>query len=390
LIAGTKNDPAWFDFGLSDAQEERAIRLHRESIVFDLVSQHAGMNIIGHYSPELQTAFRNMMADPKNGYAESVWWPYELSRTGQSDLIKEWYRQSGLTCGTYPIVVYDKDRDPLWNQVDAINARYANLPWMRYVTTAAEIRQVKHDGVVAFYAFWQPYFPPPQELKFFDVAYAKGLRSFMLTYNLMNNIGVGCTERVDAGLSRYGIDVVRHFNDIGMVVDVSHCGHLTTMDACRHSTKPVNANHTAARGVHLHARAKSDDALRAIADTGGVIGVTAIPFILSREPEPTIERMLDHIDHVAALVGWQHVAIGTDWPLQAPEKCVSPVFSPKNRLMGFRDEDGVDMSKRLVGYEDCRDRPSITRGLVKRGYDDAQIRGILGANALRVFAEVCG
>ena len=143
----------------------------------------------------------------------------------------------------------------------------------------------------------------------------------MLTYNRMDNIGIGCTERVDAGLSMFGIDVVKHCNDLGMIVDVSHCGHLTTMDACRHSKKPVNANHTAARSVYVHARGKSNEALRAIADTGGVIGVVAVPFFLSRADSPTIEHMFDHVDYIAGLVGWQHVAIGTDWPLQAPD-CV--------------------------------------------------------------------
>jgi membrane dipeptidase len=81
------------------------------------------------------------------------------------------------------------------------------------------------------------------------MAFSQGLRSLMLTYNLMDNVGVGCTERVDAGLSMFGVDLVKHCNELGMIVDVSHCGHLTTMDACRHSKKPVNANHTAARTV---------------------------------------------------------------------------------------------------------------------------------------------
>jgi hypothetical protein len=81
-----------------------------------------------------------------------------MSREGKSDLVKEWYRQSGLTCGTSPIVVYDKDRDPAWERVDAINAGHADLPWMRYVTTTAGIRRAKRDGVVPFYAFWQPVF----------------------------------------------------------------------------------------------------------------------------------------------------------------------------------------------------------------------------------------
>jgi membrane dipeptidase len=221
------------------------------------------------------------------------------------------------------------------------------------------------------------------------VAYAKGLRSLMLTYNRMDHVGVGCTERVDAGLSMFGIDVVKHCNEIGMIVDVSHCGYLTTMDACRHSTKPVNANHTAARSVYSHARGKSDDALRAIAGTGGVIGVVAVPFFLTGDRRPTIEHMLDHIDYIANAVGWRHVALGTDWPLQVPDELLKVTLSPDNKALGFREQDNLDVTSRLIGFDDCRDLSNITRGLVKRGYPDNQIQGILGENALRAIAEIC-
>jgi membrane dipeptidase len=370
--------------------------LHRESIVVDLVSQHAGWEIFHHYPAHLQSELRATvertlagMKDDPELVAEAVYWPYEMSKQGRSHLICDWYRASGLTCGTYDIGVHD-GWDPMWTRWEAVNKRYADLRWMKYITTTTQIRQAKRDDVVAFYGFCQPQSPAPRNLKAFDAAYARGLRSFMLTYNQMDNIGVGCTERVDAGLSRFGLDVVRHCNDIGIVIDVSHCGHLTTMDACRHSTAPVNANHTCARHIHEHARAKQDDGLKAIADTGGVIGVLAVPFFLSDLHAPTIEHMLDHIDYIADLVGWRHVAIGTDWPLQYPVEILTARISPDNPALGFRKQDKLDPLQRLIGFNDCRDLANITRGLVKRGYDDEQIRGILGENALRVFAEVWG
>ena len=384
--------PGRFDFGLSPAEEERAARLHRDSIVVDLLSQHAGGNIFAHYPEGLQTDFHDKLKTLGSGFGafdEVSYWPYEMSKVERSHLIRDWFLASGLTCGTYIVDVHD-GRDPEANKQDLRAARYSDLPWLRYVTTAAEIRQAKREGLVAFYGHCQPVSPTPRDLNAFDAAYAKGLRSFMLTYNRMDNIGVGCTERVDAGLSMFGIEVVGHCNDIGMIVDVSHCGHLTTMDACRHSKKPVNANHTSAQSVYFHARGKSNEALRAIADTGGVIGVVAVPFFLSGDNSPTIERMLDHIDYIASLVGWQHVAIGTDWPLQAPDDVLKRVLASEEQKIGFRSQDKLDVTQRLVGFDDVRDLPNIARGLLSRGYGDEQIRGILGENALRVFSEVCG
>jgi membrane dipeptidase len=172
----------------------------------------------------------------------------------------------------------------------------------------------------------------------------------------MDNIGVGCTERVDAGLSMYGVDVVKHCNDIGVIVDTSHCGRLTTLDACRHSSKPVNANHTCAKALSNVARAKTDEELKAIAETGGVIGVVTVPFFITRQPPATIQHVLDHIDYIADLVGWRHVALGTDWPLQAPDDVHAAMAATELADLGFRPEDNVDVTRGVVGFRDYRVR----------------------------------
>ena len=385
--------PGRFEFGLSAAQEERAARLHRDSIVFDWLSQHVGgPAIFEHYPADLRAEFEALMRDAGEGfpaYAKAIYWPYELSLQGRSDLIADWYRASGMSCGTYGVLVHD-GKDPSGRAFAEQTARYAKLPWMRYVTTAQEIRQAKHDGVVAFYGHCQPVTPIPRDLKCIDEAYGRGLRSLMLTYNRMDHVGVGCTERVDAGLSMYGVDVVRHCNELGLLVDTSHCGHLTTMDACRHSKQPVNANHTTAKAICDVARGKSDEALKAVAATGGIIGVATVPFFLAKERRPSITVMLDHIDHIANLVGWRHVSLGTDWPLQVPDAVQQAVLGKAYMELGFRPEDRIEVTDRLAGFDDYRDLPNVTRGLVARGYSDEQISGILGGNALRVFEAVCG
>jgi membrane dipeptidase len=260
---------------------------------------------------------------------------------------------------------------------------------VRLATTIAEIRQAKADGVLAVYGNCQPTYGLPTELDAIDRAYAKGLRSLMLTYNRMDRVGVGCTERVDAGLSNFGVEVVGRCNQLGVIVDTSHCGRLTTLDACKVSKTPVTANHASAGGLYPHARGKSDAELDALAASGGVVGVVAVPFFLAAG-RPTVEAMLDHIDYIAARVGWRHAGIGTDWPLQAPEDLLVETVGGLLPEIGFRPEDGIDVRETLIGFSDYRDMPNLTRGLVKRGYEDEQIRGVLGENFLRVFEAVCG
>jgi membrane dipeptidase len=385
--------PGAFDFGLNAEQEQRAAKLHAESIVWDWLSQHVGgPNIFAAYPDDLRTEFRQLMAEAGSGmaaYARAVQWPYLMAIEGRSDLVKDWYFRSGMTVGTYSVPVYEPG-DPKWPALEATQEAFFKLPWLRKVTKAEHARQCKKDGVIGLYAHWQPLSPAPRSIDALTQAYDRGLRSFMLTYNRMDNIGVGCTERFDAGLSNYGIDVVKVCNDIGMIVDTSHCGHLTTMDACKFSKRPVNANHTCAKTLSGVARAKNDDALKAIADTGGVIGIVTVPFFLTKNTRgATIDVMLDHVECIAQLVGWRHVSIGTDWPLQAPADELRQTMRNEFVEHGFKPDE-IDVSDRLDGFDDYRDLPNITRGLVKRGFSDEQIKGILGENALRVFGEVCG
>lgn len=379
-----RDRPGAYPFGLSTEQEARARALHADAIVVDLLSQRAGGNIFAAYPGDLQREAA-ALADEPGSLAERVYrfirWPNEVARDGRSDLIADWYRQAGLD-----VICHNIGVDPGGPALHAwMNTPYADLPWLRYVTTAQEMRQAKRDGVVASFGNCQPDGSIPN-LDAIDTAYALGLRSLMLTYNSMTNVGSGCTERVDAGLSRFGLEVVDHCNRLGIIVDTSHCGPATTLDACRASRRPVTANHSAAKAVFDHARGKSDDCLRAIAGTGGVIGIVAVPAFLTDDPEPTIDHMLDHLDHVATLVGWQHVALGTDWPLQAPLSLLQPLLAPTNKALAFRPEDRLDPAVNLRGFEDIRDLPNITRGLVRRGWTDEAIRGALGENALRVFA----
>ncbi len=386
--------PASFPFDLTSAEEERARRLHRDSIVFDFLSQHVGgAHIYAAYPDELKADLQHSLRTAGPGWRPiltAAYWPYQVALRGASSMVHDWYVASGLTCGTYSVPVYDQRNDDA-DWFDALVAAPAGLPWFRYVTTAKEIRRAKAENAVSFFGHWQPVRPIPADLIAVDDAYRRGLRSLMLTYNRADQVGAGCTAPEDTGLTPFGRDLVKHCNEIGLIVDTSHCGLRTTLDACKVSSKPVTANHTCARAVTDVARGKSDDVLKAVADTGGVIGIVTVPFFISRDRNPTIEAMLDHVDYVANLVGWQHVAIGTDYPLQAPIEIALLLTGPAlNADLGFRAEDNLDPRDRTIGFEDYRDLPNITRGLVKRGYSDEQIAGILGENALRVFESVCG
>jgi len=221
-----------------------------------------------------------------------------------------------------------------------------------------------------------------------EIAYWLGIRMALPTFNTRTFLGDGCCERTDEGLSYLGCQVVERMNELGMLIDLSHCGAQTTLDAIRLSKAPVMCNHVGARALYPQLkRLKTDEALKLLADRGGIAGVSAIPNQLSRNEEQGIEDMLNNIDYMVNLMGIDQVAIGLDNVfgdhVGFHRKAAQTIF----KLSYIGQELNAPY---LYGIESPEEWPNITRGLVARGYSDEAIKKIVGGNALRVIKEVVG
>ncbi|MFC7050217.1 dipeptidase, partial [Emcibacter nanhaiensis] len=221
-----------------------------------------------------------------------------------------------------------------------------------------------------------------------DLFRSMGQMVSQLTYNSRTVIGNGATERVDGGISDFGVAIIERMNKVGMLVDVSHCGDRTTLDAFELSKKPVAITHSNCRALNRHPRLKTDEAIVKMAKTGGVMGITAVRnFVRDREPT-TVEHVVDHIDHVVKLTGIDHVGIGTDSDLwgydDLPAKQYEMLKSGYKESYGFRDKIDIDET----GHP--RKMYDLTEALIRRGYSDDNIRAILGANFKRMLGEAWG
>lgn len=220
-----------------------------------------------------------------------------------------------------------------------------------------------------------------------DLFYQLGQRVGQLTYNSRNMLGNGATERMDGGVSDFGVQVIDRMNTLGMAVDVSHCGDNTTLDACEISRAPVLFTHSNVRALaEGHPRCKTDEAIVRMAQTGGVMGITGVRMFVSGEEPTTIEHFLDHFDHVRDLVGVEHLGIGSDIDLHGyddmPPAEYAALKSGYRGSYAFRDKIDIDEiahPKRMF---------DVTDGLIRRGYTDDHIRGILGGNFQRVLGEI--
>ena len=268
-----------------------------------------------------------------------------------------------------------------WNSLIA-----GNDTVMMRIDSAADFERVRGSGKIGILLGIQnsDHFQRPEHVDFF---WNMGQRVSQLTYNSRNWIGNGSTERRDEGLSDYGVSIVERMNKVGMAVDVSHSGDKTTLDACEVSTRPVLFTHSNVRALAPgHPRCKTDEAIKAMAKSGGVMGITAVRMFVKNEEPTTIEDVLNHFDHVKKLVGPQYLGVGSDIDLDGYDD-MPPEINKRLRAgykgsYGFRekiDVEGLDHPKRMF---------DLTDGLIRRKYSDDEILGVLGGNFKRVLSEI--
>jgi membrane dipeptidase len=213
------------------------------------------------------------------------------------------------------------------------------------------------------------------------------------TYNLRNLLGDGCLEPGDAGLSRQGRAAVERMNQLGILIDLSHCGRRTTRDAMGLSTRPVAFTHTGCAALHDHPRNKTDEELRALADRGGVAGIYVMPY-LRPHGQPAAEDVVRHIEHAVQVAGEDHVGIGTDGSVSPVELTPEFVEAFKRQVEARRKSGigapGEDLDAYLFAADlNTPRRFETLAGLLsRRGHSSSRIEKILGGNFSRLFAEV--
>jgi membrane dipeptidase len=273
------------------------------------------------------------------------------------------------------------------NNFGSVNALIAGADqYMMRIDSTADFARVKGSGKIGILPGLQnaQHFRRPADVPFF---FGLGERVSQLTYNSRNLIGNGSTERRDEGISDFGVSIIEQMNKTGMAIDVSHCGDRTTLDAFELSKMPVLITHSNCRALAPgHPRCKTDDAIRAVGKSGSVMGITGVRnFVKNTEPT-TVEDVIDHFDHVRKLIGTEHLGVGSDMDLDGyddlPAEALKQLRASYKDTYSFRDKidiEGLDHPKRMF---------DLTEGLIRRKYSDAEIRGVLGGNFVRVLGEI--
>jgi len=233
---------------------------------------------------------------------------------------------------------------------------------------------------------------PRDEFQWLQPWYDLGVRLMHLTYNRRNPAGDGCMEEANGGLSDLGRELILRLNSLGVILDLPHTGEQTCLDAIRVSQRPVMASHTGRKVFCNHPRTKSDTVLKAIAGTGGLVGVVSLPSLMGGDGN--LATLLDAIEDMTALLGTEHVAISTDYAYKSP----TPAEFSHGSLRGAEynpswwgiwkpgGSQGSKSTEHFGGSLQWTNWPLFTVGLVTRGFSDQDITNILGANFLRVLS----
>jgi membrane dipeptidase len=320
----------------------------------------------------------------------------------------EHMRAGGVTAANHTITLGDgHDFDEAVDRIVAVDAFLAaNADLARRVASVEEIRQAKADRVVGLIYGFQNATPYEGDERLVAVFAALGVRIVQLAYMTANLLADGCLEPRNAGLTEFGRAVVRELNRQRTLIDLSHVGDRSTLEAIDASEAPVAFTHANARALSPSPRNKTDEAIRALAARGGVVGFSSLPSFVSAAPrDATLERYLDHVDHVLGLVGVEHVGLGLDFV----EGHVPGSLQPRAPRWGGANlpAGSTGLAKMLperlrpiaadllylpyaTGIQGSSDLPNVTDGLLRRGYTDDHVRAILGGNWLRLFEQVWG
>ena len=223
-----------------------------------------------------------------------------------------------------------------------------------------------------------------------DALYKAGTRCIQLTYNARNLIGSGCEEPNDTGVTEFGRAVIARMNELGIIVDLSHCGITTSGDGTRLSKRPAAFTHTMCSALYEHIRAKSDAQIKAMSDKGGMTGIASLGYFIGPTPETSFDDYLRHIDHAVKVGGIDHVGVASDYSIRGIEATQTRERWYLPRLKSFPPQYRVRWPPWIKELDPPERFLNITRGLAKRGYTAPQIEKVMGGNWVRYFRDTIG
>ncbi len=299
-------------------------------------------------------------------------------------------KEGGVTMVHVTVVYHEQIRETLlrigeWNRQFELHHDLI-MP----VKSAADIRLAKKLGKVGIMFGAQNCSPIEDDIGMVEIMRELNLMIMQLTYNNQSLLACGCYEAEDSGVTRFGKQVIKEMNRVGMLVDMSHSAERSTLEAIDISERPIVISHANPNSFHQAKRNKSDTVLKALGESGGLLGFSLYPFHLKNGPDCSLDDFCDMVANTADLMGIDHIGIGTDLcqeqPLSVLEWMRNGRWS-KEMDYGEGSKANADWPRPLSWFRDSRDFPNITKGLQNRGFRAEDIAKVMGMNWLNLLDE---
>jgi len=355
--------PAAFGTQPAATYPERVSRLVRQSLVIDMLNQFL-------YRTDKQDTLADWLTKP-NAFKETDFRQFADSGVCAINF--------GLDAGSLREAI---DLFARWNE---FILQYPQ--WLMRIDKARDLDDCKARGRYGI-IFGLQSSAQFETVAAVDTCYAAGQRISQLCHNFRSAAADGAFEPRDAGVSEFGEKIIRRMNSLGMAVDLGHASDRTKLEACEISAAPLILSHGNCRSLNPQSmRATTDEAIKALARRGGVMGIACIAFMVRGSEPVTVDHVIDHIDHVRDLVGIEHVGIGSDAGIESNDlgnlqalKEMLAKADPRYRVHGTHEiVAGLEGPKRIF---------ELTAALARRGYSDEHIGLILGRNWQRVLGEI--
>lgn len=313
-----------------------------------------------------------------------------LQYANWSEKIFRQLRQGGVDAVHVTITYHETFRETVLN-IEAWNRWFERFPNLIFQgRTAADVQIARATGRTAIFFGAQNPSCMEDDIGLVEVLHTLGLRFMQLTYNNQSLLATGCYEAEDSGLTRMGHAVVTEMNRVGLVVDMSHSGERSTLDAIAHSTRPIAITHANPFSWHPALRNKSDAVLKALAASGGILGFSLYPHHLKGGSACTLQDYCQMVARTADLVGINRLAIGTDLCQDQPDTVVEWMRSgrwTKTVDYGEGSADAPGFPTMPAWFQDNRHFGAIEAGLAEVGMTAPEVTAIMGGNWLDFFAR---
>ncbi len=292
-------------------------------------------------------------------------------------------REAGLDA-VHVTIVYHEDYDELKVEVKKWENYFEeNSDLIFFGRTFEDIKRAKLENKTAIFFGFQNCSPIEDDIDLVEKVHELGCRFMQLTYNNQSLLATGCYEKIDSGVTNFGKEVIKEMNRVGIVVDMSHSAEKSTFDAIEFSEKPIAITHANPIFWHSAKRNKSDDLLKTLGDSGGMLGLSLYPHHLKDNSNCTLESFCEMVAKTAEIINVKNIGVGSDLCLNQSDSVVEWMRNgtwSRNKNYGEGSKNKSGFPKQPNWFEDARGFSNLEQGLKKIGFSDNEINGILGNN----------